>query len=63
MDGTIESVLAEFEPDSGVAFGFATAASGSRAADGLEWIAWSDADRELAWAREELRHMAPGSAL
>jgi hypothetical protein len=61
MEGTIESALAQFEPDPDATFGFRSAQPGSRDADGLEWIAWSDADGELSWAADELRHMAPRS--
>jgi hypothetical protein len=63
MEGSIESALAEFEPDPDGVFGFRDAQPESRDAEGLEWIAWSDADGELSWAAEELRHMAPGSSL
>jgi hypothetical protein len=50
MDGTIESALAQFEPDPDATFGFRSAQPGSR-----------DADGELSWAADELRQMTPRS--
>ena len=56
------SCLAEFEPDPGV-FDFPPVEVTGREADGLDWIDWDDADGELSWAADELRHIAPDAGV
>ena len=58
----MENCLAEFEPDPGAALDCSNVEQSGREADGLEWVAWDDVDRERSWARDALRHLTRGSA-